>query len=130
MNVEAYYNKLLALAGELNVEDQRTLAERLTEEELAIFDLLTHPQIELSDKDKEAIKKVARDLLETLKREKLVLDWRKKQQARAKVQTTVQTVLDRLPSVYTKELYSQKCIEVYQHIHDSYYGEGRSIYAA
>ncbi len=41
--------------------------------------------------------------LETLKREKLVLDWRKKQQAKAAVQVTIDEILDRLPSSYSKE---------------------------
>jgi type I restriction enzyme R subunit len=43
-------------------------------------------------------------LLETLKREKLVLDWRKKQQAKADVQVTIDQILDRLPPSYTQEV--------------------------
>src|SRR5436309_19578 len=46
-------------------------------------DLLTRPKMELSEKEKDEVKKVAWDLLDTLTHEKLVLDWRKKQQARA-----------------------------------------------
>ena len=61
---------------------------------------------------------------------KLVLDWRKKQRAREDVFATVKTVLDELPRAYTPELYQQKCDTVYQHVYDSYQGEGRSIYAA
>ena len=68
-------------------------------------------------------------LLQTLKEAKLVLDWRKKQRSRADVFTTVKTVLDELPRAYTPELYQQKCDTVYQHVYDSYQGEGRSIYA-
>ncbi len=73
-------------------------------------------------------KKVARDLLETLKREKLVLDWRKRQQARAAVRLCIEKGLDKLPPVYTQELYRAKCDRAYQHVYDSYYGQGRSIY--
>ena len=130
MNIEVLFEKLLSFAQELNVEEQRTIAEQLSEEELAVFDLLTRPGIELSQKEQEEVKKVVRELLATLKQEKLVLDWRKKQEARAKVSLTVQDTFDKLPSRYTPELYSQKCAEVYQHIYDSYYGAGRSIYAA
>ena len=43
---------------------------------------------------------------------------------------TVQTVLDELPECYTQELYDQTCEVVYQHIFDSYYGNGGSIYGA
>ena len=129
-NVEIFFIEFLVLTQELNKEEQRTIAEHLTEEELAVFDLLTRPHMELSEKEKDTVKKVARDLLATLKREKLVLDWRKKQQARAAVRTSVQTILDELPRIYTTELYQQKCDEVYQHIYDSYYGQGQSIYEA
>lgn len=79
--------------------------------------------------EKEAVKKVARKLLQTLKEAKLVLDWRKKQRTRADVYTTVRKLLDDLPRAYTPELYQQKCDAVYQHVYDSYRGEGQSIYA-
>ena len=49
---------------------------------------------------------------------------------RADVYTTVKLVLDELPRVYTPELYQEKCDTVYQHVYDSYQGEGQSIYAA
>lgn len=129
-NIDLYYYELIDFARDLNAEEQRTLSENLSEEELAIFDLLTRPELQLPQDDREQIKKVARDLLSTLKREKLVLDWRKKQQARAQVQVTVQSALDALPDVYTKEMYIQKCMEIYEHIYGSYHGEDRSIYAS
>jgi hypothetical protein len=48
---------------------------------------------------------VAHDLLETLKREKLVLDWRKRQQTRADVLLTIEHVLDDgLPRLYPRKL--------------------------
>ena len=68
-------------------------------------------------------------LLETLKREKLVLDWHKKQQAKANVQVTIGEILDRLPASYTKEVYAQLCIDVFQHVYESYFGQGKSVYA-
>ena len=71
----------------------------------------------------------ARTLLETLKREKLVLDWRKKQQAKADVQVTIDQMLDRLPPSYTQEVYLQLCTEVFQHVYESYFGQGKSVYA-
>jgi len=129
-NVELFFDRLLALAQELKAEEQRHVSEQLSEEELALFDLLTQPDMVLSEKEKDEVKGVARTLLETLKREGLVLDWRKKQRERAQVLLTVQKVLDEgLPRSYTPETYQQKCDEVYQHIYDSYYGQGRSIYA-
>jgi type I restriction enzyme R subunit len=73
---------------------------------------------------------VARDLLERLKHEKLVLDWRKRQQARADVRLTIEELLDHLPARYTAPLYQEKCQAVYTHIYDAYYGGGQSLYAA
>jgi type I restriction enzyme R subunit len=64
-----------------------------------------------------------------LKEEKFVLDWRKRQQTRADVLFTIETILDKmLPGTYTPEIYRQKCDVVYQHVYDSYYGAGKSIY--
>ena len=55
---------------------------------------------------KEIAKKVARELLNTLKTEELVLDWRRKRQSVAQVRVTIETVLDEnLPDVYTAVIY-------------------------
>ena len=84
----------------------------------------------LSKKEELQVKKAAHDLLQTLKKQKLVLDWRKRQQSRAAVRLTIEKVLEEeLPSSYTVEVYQRKCNAVYQHVYESYFGEGRSIYA-
>ena len=121
--------KLVDFTRELDAEEQRHISEQLSEEEFAMFDLLTRPNRKLSEKEKDEVKKVARSLLGTLKREKLVLDWRKKQQAKANVQVTIEEMLDRLPPSYTREIYLQLCTDVFQHVYESYYGQGNSIYA-
>lgn len=97
------------------------------EEELAVFDLLKKP--ELNKKEIQQIKLASKDLLIKLKKEKLVLDWRRKQQTRADVFITIEKILDEmLPRSYPPDLYQQKCTTVYQHVYESYYGAGRSIY--
>ncbi len=83
----------------------------------------------LSKKEEMDIKKVAKELLEILKKGKLVLDWRKRQQSRAVVRLSIEEALDKLPRSYTSELYKHKCDLVYQHIYDSYFGQGQSIYS-
>ncbi len=90
---------------------------------------MTNPEISLTDKEKDEVKKVARSLVTTLKKEKLVLDWRKRQQARASVRVTVEEKLDELPEAYEENIYWAKVDAVYQHVYDSYYGQGRGIYA-
>lgn len=129
-NVELMFDKLIAFAKELDEEEKRSISEQLTEEELALFDILTKPGPKLTEREKAQVKKAVRELLDILKREKLVLDWRKRQQSRAAVLITIQDYLDReLPRVYTPEIYNKKCEEVYQHIYDNYYGSGKSIYS-
>jgi len=46
---------------------------------------------ELSKTEEREVKKIARQLLDTLKREKLVLGWKKKQQTRADVKVALCT---------------------------------------
>jgi type I restriction enzyme R subunit len=127
-NVELFFDELLAFTKKLSQEEQRAVAENLSEEELAVFDLLMRPHPDLTDAEVKAVKIVARELLDTLKREKLVLDWRRRQQSRAAVLTTVQDVLDKLPRAYTPELYNDKCQRVYQHIFDAYADASRNVY--
>jgi type I restriction enzyme R subunit len=130
INVEEFLYRLMEFAKSLTQEEQRAVAEELTEEELAVFDLLTKPEIHLTRKEREQVKKTARELLETLKREKLILDWRKRQQARAQVRVTIEKVLDKgLPAVYTAKIYETKAAAVFEHVYECYYGAGKSVYS-
>ncbi len=70
-------------------------------------------------------------MLTTPGTEKLVLDWRKRQQARAELRVTVEKLLDQgLPRACTPALLEQRSPAVFQHIYDAYYGAGRSVYTA
>ena len=130
LDVDLFFTKAKAFLDELTEEDRRGVAEQLSEEELAVFDILMKPQIEMTAAEKKEVKAVARRLLQTLKEAKLVLDWRKKLRTRADVYSTVKTVLDDLPRIFTPDLYQQKCDSIYQHVYDSYQGEGQSVYAS
>jgi type I restriction enzyme R subunit len=131
VNVEEHFRRLTAFARGLNEEDQRAIGEQLSEEELAVFDLLTKPEMKLSAKDQRKVKQTARELLETLKREKLVLDWRKRQQARADVRVTIEKMLDAgLPEAYSRALFAAKSEALFQHVYECYFGAGRSVYSA
>lgn len=127
--MEEFFEALIALARSFDEEERRVVSEDLSEEELALFDLLTRPSPELSDKERVEVKKAARALLATLKQRALVLDWRKRQQARADVRTTIERALDdALPRSYTPELYEEKCALVYDHVYESYSGPDQSVY--
>lgn len=130
-NAELFFSELIEFTRRLTGEEQRHLAENLNEEELAVFDLLVgKPPLELTSKERKQVKQTARKLLEVLKAEKLTLDWRKRQQARAAVKVAIEEILDQqLPEAYTPEVYQQKCEAIYQHVYESYFGAGRSIYS-
>jgi type I restriction enzyme R subunit len=124
LNTEEFFKRLVEFARNLQEEEKRAIKENLTEEELTIFDLLTKPSMKLTKREEDEVKKVAKELLETLKQEKLVLDWRKKQQTRASVRLCIEDVLDHLPPTYSKDIYQGKCEIVYQHIFEAYPNPG------
>jgi type I restriction enzyme R subunit len=118
-SLEEIFKKLLDFSQALKDEERRYIREELSsEEELAIFDLLTKPDMKLSKAETREVKRIARRLLDTLRKEKLVLDWKKKQQTRAAVKVAIADTLDDLPQVYTKEIYNRKCDQLYQYVYD------------
>ena len=130
MNVEEYFQQLVLFTQGLEVEDRRAVAEGLDEEQLAIFDILTRPGPDLTEAEKKQVKQAAEDLLATLKREKLVVDWRKQQQTRAAVKVAIEKELDaELPPAYDPELFNQKAEAVFSHVLDSYFDDGTSLYS-
>jgi type I restriction enzyme R subunit len=90
----------------------------------------TRPSPELSAEECDEVKKVARQLLERLKAP-LVLDWRKRQSSRARVEDAIKDLLDTgLPRAYTPELYRQKCSTLFEHFYESYPESGAGVYAS
>jgi type I restriction enzyme, R subunit len=129
-NIEDLFNELLALGRTLSEEELRHVREHMTEEELVVFDILTRPAPELSTEERAEVKKVAKQLLERLK-ELLVLDWRKRQSARARVEDAINDALDEgLPRAYSTDLYKRKCSAVFEHFYESYPERDTNIYTA
>jgi type I restriction enzyme R subunit len=129
-NIDEIFKELLALSTVLTEEQTRHVRENLSEEELTILDILTRPAPELSTEEREEVKKVAHHLLEKL-HQLLVLGWRQKVSTRARVKIEIENTLDEgLPRAYSKEIYAAKCAAVFEHVYQSYQGEGRSVYAA
>jgi type I restriction enzyme R subunit len=120
---------LLTLSRAFTEEQHRHVRERLSEEELTIFDLLTRPGPALSTKEREEVKKVAKQLLTRLKT-LLVLDWRRRSGMLAQVRLAIEDLLDGgLPGVYSPDLYLQKCTVVFEHFYESYNDRETDIYA-
>ena len=129
LSLEQMYIQLVALTKDLTAEEKRHLDENLTEEELVILDILTKPEPKLSKKEFETVKAAAQKLVQVIKKEKLVLNWRKKQSTRAKVKEAIETICDEtLPEIYDKDLFQEKCNSLYNHFYDYYNNAQDNVY--
>ena len=127
--IQELFEELRKLGMSLTQEQDRYLREKLTEEELVIFDILTRPAPEMSAEERDEVKKVARELLDRVKN-LLVLDWRRRTESRSQVKLAIEDVLDTgLPRVFTPEIYRGKCSAVFEHVYESYPERGMGVYA-
>lgn len=119
---EEFFNKLKDFIKDMSHEEQRNVREELTEEELAIFDLMTQA-VPLSEKERNEVKRIAKALIERIQ-SILVIDWRKKQRTKARVRNVIEEILDELPDVYDDIAWPKTCSEVFFHIMEKYPGQG------
>jgi type I restriction enzyme R subunit len=122
-SVDQLFQQLLDFIRRLSDEEQRAVREGLDEEELAIFDLLTKPEPKLTKAQEVEVKAIARRLLTKLKREKLILDWRLKENAKADVRQTIREEYDELPEIYDRRLWEDKVERTFQFMFERYPGE-------
>ena len=102
----------------------------MSEEELAVFDLLTKHEPVLTDAELVLVKGVAKRLLEHL-HDRLVLDWRRKAETMADVRVVIRDILDELPDdPYPRPLYDTKVQAVFEHVFTAYGDDGSSVYGA
>ena len=120
IDTDKLFLELVSFSRSLEAEESRHIRENLSEEELVIFDKLTKPEPKLTKKEIEAVKEVAKELLETLKSEKLVVDWKKKQSTRAKVAMAIGEVCNNLPEAYDSNIFKNKCDDLYLYFYDNY----------
>ena len=129
LNIDEYLRRLIELSESLTDEEQRVAAEGLTEEELAVFDLLTKPEPVLTDSERNVVKSSAKRLLANL-HDKLVLDWRRRAATTADVRASIRSLLDEdLPAdPYPPEVFDAKVQAVFDHIATAYGDDGHSVY--
>jgi hypothetical protein len=97
----------------------------LSEEELAIADLLLMPNDSHIEADWQQIKELGRKLLANLKSSgKLVDNWYNKPEMNAGIKTIIREVLEHLPASYSKALFEQKCAETYRYVRTYYRNPG------
>ena len=115
--VEETFARLMNLANSLDAEQRRAVEEGLSEEQLALFDLLLRD--DLSKTDRERIKQASCELLTGVLAAIAPLDrWTEKEQTRAEVETFIlDHVFQTLPEPpYTPDDKQQVAATVYQHI--------------
>ena len=92
VTIERTFEELLKFFEELEEEENRALREGLDEESLAVFDLLKKPDLDKADIRR--IKTVSKELLRTLKAEKLRVDqWREKEATQSAVKVAIHDFL-------------------------------------
>nr|WP_272499308.1 type I restriction endonuclease subunit R [Gordonia hongkongensis] len=130
VNIDEYLRRLIELSKTLTAEEDRAVREGMTEEELAIFDLLTKPDPVLTTEERERVQASAKTVLEHL-HEKLVQDWRRKVDVMNDVNSTIRRVLDSgLPETpYTVDIFREKVQLVYDHVLSAYGDDGESVYS-
>lgn len=118
-DINQLLNDLMELAKDLNEEEQRAIKEGLTEDELAIFDLLRKENLDPDEIVK--VRLVAKELLEKLK-EKLVPGWRDFEPLRAGIKITISDVLfPKLPEpTYSDKNCESKGLEIYNFVYENY----------
>jgi type I restriction enzyme R subunit len=131
--IEKTFEELMTYYRQLSEEEKRAAIEGLTEEQLAVFDLLLKPQISRADREK--VKQIAGELLEGLKAEKLkVENWREKEVTKAAVKTFIYNYLydenTGLPDpFYSIDDVEQKTGVVFDHVFMQYQDNAHSVYA-
>lgn len=114
---EQFFEALKAFIGEMDDEEHRAAREELTEEELAIFDLLTTPEPKLSTAEEQDVKRVARSLLEKLHDLTGAIDWIRGQETRGAVWTAIRQRLNELPeNPYPQALWDNKVEQVWDFV--------------
>jgi len=121
IDAAAYFEWLKDFIAGLDDEDKRAAREGLTEEELAIFDLLTKPEPKLTKAQEIEVKRVARELLGRLHELLDAVDWTSGQQTRASVQSAIRVKLNELPEdPYPEEVWNTKVGAVWEFVLQRY----------
>jgi type I restriction enzyme R subunit len=116
--VDQLFDNLVELAKDLDEEEQRAVKENLSEEELAIFDLLVKE--DLNTAEIAEIKKTSHELLKKLE-PLLVPHWRDFETNRSSVKITISDfIFAKLPEpTYTEKECELKGFEVYNYVYEN-----------
>ncbi|WP_224999428.1 type I restriction endonuclease subunit R [Cesiribacter sp. SM1] len=127
--IEETFERLMRFVQDLDEEGKRAASEGLKEEHLALFDQLQKPN--LTQAERERIKRVAKELLDALKANKdRYNQWREKEATQADIKTFIRNYLwdeqKGLPESFTPEEVEEKSNQLYGFIFDHYPDFGSS----
>lgn len=125
IDAEKFFEALKDFVSGLAEEEQRGAREGLTEEELAIFDLLTTPEPKLDKTEEREVKLVAKALLAKLHELVDGVDWLRGQETRGAVWSEIRLKLNELPQEpYPDDLWNAKVSEVWNFVTRRYADAG------
>ncbi|ARO23977.1 type I site-specific deoxyribonuclease HsdR subunit protein [Rhizobium sp. TAL182] len=117
VDAEQFFEKLKDFIRDMDVEERRAAREELSQEELAIFDLLVKPEPKLTKAEEQEVKRVARSLLEKLHELTGAIDWVRGQETRGAVWTAIRQRLNELPeNPYPQALWDSKVNQVWDFV--------------
>ncbi len=129
IDAEKFFDALKDFVAGLSKEEERASREGLTEEELAIFDLLTTPEPKLTKAEEREVKRVASALLGKLHELVDGLDWLCGQETRGAVWSEIRQRLNDLPQApYPDALWNAKVSQVWDFVTRRYAGEGVRVH--
>jgi type I restriction enzyme, R subunit len=125
IDAERFFEVLRNFVRGLSQEEERAARKGLSEEELAIFDLLTTPEPKLTTAQEAEVKRVARQLLERLHELVDAVDWIGGQQTRGAVWSAIRQRLNELPEEpYPEAVWNAKVNQVWGFVLQRYAGNG------
>ncbi|MFC3214193.1 type I restriction endonuclease subunit R [Novosphingobium panipatense] len=121
IDADRFFRALKEFVTGLTKEEQRAAREGLTDEELAIFDLLTTPEPKLTNAQEIEVKVVARQVLGKLHELVDAVNWIGNQQTRGAVWTAIRQRLNELPEdLYPEPLWNTKVDQVWEFVLQRY----------
>jgi type I restriction enzyme, R subunit len=134
--IEQTFEELLKLIESLSEEDSRAVREGLTEDNLAVFDLLCKQKTNLSVKTRNKVKEVAHNLAEAIKTELQKLDnWRDKETTKSQIETFIYDYLYSDETRLSSEAYDELEVKplanlVFLHTYQQYAAADQPPYSA
>jgi len=121
VDAEQFFEALRAFINGLNEEEHRAAREGLSDDELAIFDLLTNPEPKLTKAQEVEVKTVSRQLLARLHELVDGLDWVGNQQTRGAVLSEIRVKLNELPEEpYPQQIWDGKVGQIWNFVLQRY----------